>query len=89
MEKKELTAELDTLVLKWGRFKSGSFNNNSEAAKTLEELHNLDDADVHKEKVLTCRMIDEWNGYIYNWWHNRNMTKEEAKDYVMAYDSNL
>ena len=84
--KSEIDSTKDDLVLKWGRFKGGDFNNNPVASATLEELSSSEmDGNEEKIKELTCRMIDEWVGKIWCWWDNAYITKDQAKEYVLNY----
>lgn len=79
--------EKDELMLKWGGFKGGRFKENPVAMKTLDEIGKAQmDDNQEKVKELTCRMIDEFNGKIYNCWDGCYFNnKQEAKDYVMNY----
>ena len=82
------------LTLKWGSLKSWNFN--SDEAKAL--LHQWFDIgscasaimhhDTPEQKKLICELIDVGDfDTVYLDWDGKDVSKEEAKDYVMNYGS--
>lgn len=80
------------LALKWGTLKSWNFKN----PKILELLDEYDDIgssvsammqkDTDRQKEIICEIIDLVDtDVIHNDWSGFDMTKEQAKDYVMNY----
>lgn len=80
--------ETPTLGLKWGRFNFADFKGSPEASKLNDQIHQLDEDDPNVIE-LTCQMIDAFNGDIYVWWENMNVSKEDAKHYVRNYGKEL
>lgn len=80
------------LTLKWGTLKSWDFSENPEAAAKLKEWASLGSSvsamcqhDTPRQKELICQMIDLVPGKIFLDWDGKNVTKKEAKKYVMEY----
>jgi len=84
----------DYITLKWGGLKSwklsnpalepaiekyNSANNNSMSAMMQKNT------DIQKEAI--CEMIDIIGKPVYNDWSGEEMSIEEAKKYVMEYDT--
>ena len=85
MEKK------NSLTLKWGTLKAWEFHT-EKAKKLLEEYGEIGSCfgaaqqrDTPRQKQIICELIDEVDGTIYNDWEGTEMTKEDAKKYVMNY----
>lgn len=81
------------LTLKWGTLKGWHFNEGSEAHKAFKEYNSLgmsmgaaQQKDTAKQKELICKIIDSVDcSTITNDWEGTEMSKEEAKQYVMNY----
>lgn len=87
--------EQDHLVLKWGTLKSWNFH--SEKAKSLlKEYHEIGSTisaimqkDTPRQKEIICALIDEGNfEKVLLDWEGKDVSKEEAKKYVMGYGNN-
>lgn len=94
MENHATEKTTDTLTLKWGTLKSWDFN--SEKARALnKEYHEIGSyasamvqsrMETPRQKEIICELIDLCEGdTIYNDWSGEDMSKQEAKDYVMNY----
>jgi hypothetical protein len=87
-----MSEEKDTLTLKWGTLKAWDLHS-EKAGELLKEYgeigHSLSaiaQKDTPRQKEIICELIDDCNAdYIYNDWEGKEMTKEEAKTYVMEY----
>src|SRR3990172_7303560 len=82
----ENTKQHDTIILKWGTLKAWDLH----TPKVVELLKKYKSAmtkhDTLEQKEIICQMIDECNvETIYLAWDEKNVTKEEAKKYVMEY----
>jgi hypothetical protein len=82
----------DHLTLKWGTLKSWHLHSEKGQAlmKRYHELgaslSGMAQRDSAEQKALICQMIDECNApTIYLDWDGRNVSKDEAKRYVMEY----
>jgi len=82
----------NTLTLKWGTLKSWNFN--SEKALALLKEYNeigsslsaMSQEDTPRQKEIICGLIDECDGdTIFLDWDGKDVTKQEAKEYVMNY----
>lgn len=79
------------LLLKWGTVKG--WNNLSEASGKILERYFADgvplscamDHPDEARKVVLCELIDQIDGTIHNDWEGKDMSKDEAKKYVMEY----
>jgi len=91
-----MTTELnpDHLTLKWGTL--NHWNLNSERGKELlqqyfdlgSSLSAMDQKDTPEQKRLICEMIDECAApTIYLDWDGKDVSKDEAKRYVMEYSA--
>lgn len=80
-----------TLLLKWGTVKGWRDFKEGECFELLKMYVEdspmscaMDNPDEARKGIL-CELIDKLDGTIWNDWHGREMTKEEAKKYVMEY----
>ncbi len=80
------------LTLKWGTIKSFDFTENEKAAALWDEyikegasLSAMMQKDSPRQKELICQMIDAVPGKIYLEWDDKEVTKKEAKKYVLEY----
>ena len=80
------------ITLKWGTLKS--WNLTSEKGRELLKkyielgfsLSAGEQKDTAEQKELICKMIDECSAEnIYLDWDGKNVSKDEAKKYVMEY----
>lgn len=81
----------NSLTLKWGTLKAWDFHTDK-AKKLLEEYGEIGCAwgaaqqrDTPRQKEIILELIDEVDGTVYNDWEGKDMTKEEAKEYVINY----
>ena len=82
----------DYLTLKWGTLKAWSFHSDG-AEKLFEEYSSFgrtwgaaQQKDTLRQKEIICELIDEGNfETVYLDWDGKEVTKEEAKKYVMEY----
>lgn len=84
----------DHITLKWGTLKSWHLHSERgrDLLKQYAELGACMSAmlqrDTPEQKELICQMIDECNApTIYLDWDGRDVSKEEAKQYVRDYGS--
>lgn len=84
--------EKPTLLLKWGTVKGWSDFQEGECFELLKKYMEdsslscaMDNPDAARKAIL-CELIDKLDGTIWNDWDGREMTKDEAKEYVMGYD---
>ena len=86
------TSEPEYLVLKWGSLKAWNFTQ----PKTCELLQRwaslghtasaIAQRDTPEQKQLICELIDAGNfETVLLDWEDRQVSKQEAKDYVMNY----
>jgi hypothetical protein len=85
----------ESLTLKWGTLKDWSVESDRclELLRKYEELGSCVSAalqeDTPEQKQIICELIDSVDcKKIENDWTGEFMTKEEAKRYVMEYDTN-
>jgi len=82
----------DYITLKWGTLKSWNITSEKgiELLKKYNEIGSSFSAatqrDTSEQKRLICDMIDTIPGDIYLDWDDKDVTKEEAKKYVMEYE---
>ncbi len=83
----------DNLTLKWGTLKGYSIKSKKTFA-LLEKYFALGvstsamlQKDTPEQQVLLFKIIDQVDGPIYNDWENKEMTKIEAKEYIINYRS--
>lgn len=82
----------NTLTLKWGTLKRWHFDSEKGHAllKEYDEIGSSSSAmmqkDTPRQKEIICELIDECDGEtIYLDWDGKDVSKQEAKDYVMNY----
>lgn len=82
----------DYLALKWGTLKSWKLETPESLEimwQYLEQGTNLSamaQRDTEEQKNLICRLIDVVDcETIYNSWSGEEMTKEQAKEYILNY----
>lgn len=81
------------LTLKWGTLKRWNFKDNPEAEKLFKEYTNIgfsisamQQDDTKEQKEILCKLIDLMPGEtIYLEWDSVDVSKEEAKKYVLEY----
>lgn len=82
----------NTLTLKWGTLKSWNFE--SENGKALLEEYGkigscfsaMAQQDTPRQKEIICELIDECDEEtIYLDWDGKDVSKQEAKEYVLNY----
>lgn len=80
------------ISLKWGTI--NGWKNISEDIVTLLEEYwkdgrpfgSMSDRPNEERRLILCKIIDAFDGELQNDWTGKNMTKEEAKKYIMEYD---
>ncbi len=84
----------ECLGLKWGTLKYWDFGENERALAAYNKWFYLGSCtsamaqnNTPEQKELICEIIDAINGPIKNDWSGEEMTKDEAKKYVMEYRS--
>ncbi len=86
--------EKEHLTLKWGTLKSWNFNNPK--AKILFKEYNeigssasaIMQHDTQRQKEIICELIDLGDfEKVYLDWDGKEVSKEEAKKYLMEYGS--
>jgi hypothetical protein len=84
----------ERLILKWGTLKG--WDNISERTKAALDRYvelgispngAMFQRDTPEQKQALCDAIDAVEGEIYNSWSGENMTKEDAKLYIMEYET--
>jgi hypothetical protein len=88
-----MSEEGEHLMLKWGTLKGWNIKSNA----TFEILKRYAEAgmsasammqkDTLEQKQALCDLIDAIDGPITNDWSGEDMTKDQAKKYVMEYGS--
>lgn len=80
------------LLLKWGTVKGWEFEDASPKAQEMlksylknSPMSCMADHPTDERKKLLCDLIDEFEGVIHNDWTGEDMTKKQAKEYVMEY----
>jgi hypothetical protein len=81
------------LTLKWGTLKSWDFTGSPQAIELLNEYEEIGSKasamkqkDTARQKEIICQLIDLCDGEtIYLEWDAVDVSKQEAKDYVMNY----
>ena len=80
------------LVLKWGTLKRWQFDSDKGKALMKEyyeigsSVSAMQQNDTPRQKEIICELIDECDGdTIYLDWDGKDVSKQEAKDYVMNY----
>jgi hypothetical protein len=83
--------EQNYLTLKWGTLKSWCFENSEKGQELLKEYHEIGSCwsamsqkDTPRQKEIICELIDLCDGdTIYLEWDGKDVSKAEAKEYVM------
>jgi hypothetical protein len=83
----EAKKEKSTLILKFGGIKGGDYTGSPEALKLSDELNTIYDDLERKRKE--CEIIDVYNGNFLIWWGQVKASKEQAKEYIMNYESKV
>lgn len=86
------TETKNQLSLKWGTLKSWQFASDK-ALALLTEYEEIGSCvsvmmqkDTPRQKEIICELVDECDGEtIYLEWDGKEVSKQEAKDYVMNY----
>jgi hypothetical protein len=83
----------DYITLKWGTLKSWRLIS-EKGQELLKRYHELGASfsamaqkDTQEQKDIICQMIDTVPGDIYLDWDDKYVSKEEAKKYVMEYNT--
>lgn len=82
------------LTLKWGTLKNWNFEGSDKGAELLNEYTKIGSSysamaqnDTPRQKEIICELIDLCDGdTIYLEWDGIDVTKQEAKDYVLQYN---
>jgi hypothetical protein len=81
------------LSLKWGTLKGWNVGENEAAFSAIEKYHQeptcfgaMQQRDTPSQKQAICELIDAIRGPITNDWTGEEMSKDEAKKYVLEYD---
>ena len=85
----------ESLALKWGTLKRWNFEEDGKAFEALKKYAELGSKvsammqhDTPEQKELICQMIDACDTEtIYLDWDDKDVSKDEAKKYVMEYSS--
>lgn len=88
----ETTKPKNRLSLKWGTLKSWHFDSKKGQA-LLKEYTEIGSSysvmmqnDTPRQKEIICELINECDGdTIYLEWDDKNVSKQDAKEYVMNY----
>jgi len=83
------------LTLKWGTLKSWNFSNSEKGQNLLREYAEIGSSfsammqrDTARQKEIICELIDLCDGEtIYLDWDDKDVSKSDAKNYVMNYNS--
>jgi hypothetical protein len=82
------------LTLKWGTLKSWHFDSEKQKALIQEygeigsSFSAMAQKDTPRQKEIICELIDLCEGdTIYLEWDGKEVSKEEAKEYVMNYNT--
>ena len=81
------------LTLKWGTLKSWDFTHSEKGIELLKEYNQIGSSfsamaqkDTPRQKEIICELIDLCDGdTIYLDWDGKDVSKQEAKDYVLNY----
>lgn len=89
----ENTKTVNRLSLKWGTLKSWHFDSEKGQALLKEyceigsSYSAMMQSDTPRQKEIICELIDECDGEtIYLDWDGKDVSKQEAKDYIMNYN---
>ncbi|MCK5612033.1 hypothetical protein KAR91_59735 [Candidatus Pacearchaeota archaeon] len=81
-----------SITFKWGTIKGWEGLNEKDIVffnKYFEDGQSfscMNDRPNEARKAILCDLIDSFDGTFFNDWDGENMTKEEAKKYIMEYD---
>lgn len=83
----------ESLTLKWGTLKAWDLNEDGPALEALNRYHEEPTAwgaaqqrDTETQKEALIEVIEHLDAeFVYNDWTGKEMTKEEAKQYVREY----
>ena len=82
----------EELTLKWGTLKGWELGDNEAARAAAQRyadggmsMSAMAQRDTPEQKQALCDLIDAINGPIWNDWAGAEMTKDEAKKYVLEY----
>ena len=94
METTNQTRGENRLTLKWGTLKSWKFESEKGKAllKEYDEIGSsfsaMQQRDTPRQKEIICELIDECNDEtIFLDWDGKDVSKEEAKKYVLEYSA--
>lgn len=81
----------ESLLLKWGTVKS--WHDLTERSKEIMTRYFeegiptscMADHPDNNRKQIICELIDQFSGEIHNDWSGEQMSKDEAKKYIMEY----
>lgn len=85
--------EPEYLLLKWGTLKGWSVKTDASRAALHRyaegpvSMSAMAQKDTAEQKQALCDLIDAIGGEIVNDWSGEKMSKEDAKKYVMEYDT--
>ena len=84
------------LTLKWGTLKSWDIEGNEAAIKIMKRYNEIGSCAsammqeaTPEQKELICQLIDLMPGDIHLDWDNVEVSKEDAKKYVMEYGKDV
>lgn len=85
------------VVLKWGTLKRWNVANSERGQELLKEYCEIGSScsamtqnDTPRQKEIICELIDICDGdTIYLDWDGRDVSKQEAKDYVLNYGKSI
>ncbi len=87
-------AQTEHLTLKWGTLKGWDLNEDGPAFAALQRyaeepvaMGAMQQRDTDAQRQAICDIIDALDGTITNDWTGEQMTKDEAKKYVLEYRS--
>lgn len=82
------------LLLKWGTLKGRNLGENEAALAAAQRyadggmsMSAMAQRDTDEQRQALCDLIDAIDGPITNDWSGEQMTKDEAKKYVLEYRS--
>lgn len=84
----------DRISLKWGTLKGWHLESEAALAAAQRYMDHgvaaggvMMQRDTPEQKQALCELIDQVDGEILNEWSGEIMTKEDAKKYVLEYDT--
>ena len=82
----------ESLLLKWGTLKGWDLETEASMAAVRKyhevgpvSMSAMSQRDTDEQKAALCELIDAIDGTITNDWSGEDMTKDEAKRYVLEY----